>query len=104
MDKYVLLGHDQYDAILKKSKNTSTQSSTQNHQTQNSGKSPPPGIPPSDTLARDGIDVSDQEAEDIANSLTNPTYNVNHQGKTSKLSSSQYNTNDWKLFWRESKK
>ena len=60
---------------------------------------PPPGLPASDELAQDGIDVSDKEAQEINDELVKYAYaraksldtgtSVKNTGKTS-----------WKELWR----
>ena len=108
MDKYVLVPQDRYDNILRNEKANIT-SNISNNSNNNKNevvdiKAPPPGIPADDEFAVSGIEVSEQEAQQIAESLVGVALNKSNTGKVIKekgsVISEQSEGEGWKSFWQ----
>ena len=91
MDKYVLVGQDQYDTMVRKSKVNDIQP-------------PPPGLPPSDSMAKNGIPVSDREAQEIDDNLLDIAYESSKSEDSNEAIGDNLLNNDWKQYWQDSKK
>ena len=107
MDKYVLVPQDRYDNILRNEKANVTSNTSNNNRNKNEIediKAPPPGIPADDEFAVSGIEVSEQEAQQIAESLVGVALNKSNTQKVIKegsgITSKQGEGEGWKSFWQ----
>ena len=93
MDKYILVPQDRYETMVKKEKDSITNSSS-------SAKTinpPPPGLPATDHRAQQGLLVSGEEAEVISRALVDASLDNHRESKTGKHTQNQ-NT-DWSELW-----
>lgn len=119
MDKYVLVPQDRYDNILRNEKNNIPQTTENNTQesieskTEDNLKPPPPGIPPSDEFAKSGIELTDQEAQQISEALVDIALNKTSvqqssvqqvQKDISKTANSENSQMGWKGVWQSPNK
>ena len=93
MDKYIFVPQDRYETMVKREKDSisSTSSSLKNVNT------PPPGLPATDNRAKQGIIVSDEEAETISKALVDASLD-NHKSNQN-IEHSQNQNSDWSGFW-----
>ena len=103
MDKYVLVPQEKYDVMMKTRKIATKDNAQSNKKSEgkdsHSIEVPPPGLPASDELAENGIDVSDKEAEEINDRLVNYAY---ARAKSADVdnTSSETSKKPWKELWR----
>ena len=99
MDKYILVPKEKYDNMMKNSKVTKqTNKGISGEGDKDTIQVPPPGLPAADELAKDGIKVSEAEAEEINDRLIKFAYS---RAKSAEAASD--NTEEpgsWKAFWR----
>ena len=110
MDKYVLVPQDRYDNMLRNEKNTPGPVLNKNQSeavNTNIISPPPPGLPAADEIAKNGIELSNQEAEKISETLMdialNNTKNLVPVGKFADSNKSSSNKKEqptsWKALW-----
>ena len=100
MDKYVLVPQERYDTMLKKEKGNNSTRPISAPSSQNSVQPPPPGLPPSDSLAQNGIDLSDDEAEQLSKSLMDMTYKKARSLNDIDVKDRKEDKGDWKSLWK----
>ena len=103
MEKYILVPHSKYDALLRQGNKTNAQPDLKT----NPFTAPPPGLPADDIHASQGSIISDKEAEHIHKQLVDLGYNQednNHADVTDKQTPDQSNSkvsdNNWADAWR----